>query len=83
MGCLRLSVTAVIPSSPRLALQDKYGHTPLSYLPREAKLIGRNAPIMDGSQAVCAVQAVGRGHPVTLGSVAQGSAIHMSGASRR
>jgi len=58
--------------------QDKHGHTPLSYLPREAKLIGRNAPTIDGSKAVCAMQSVVRDHAVTRGSVAQGSAIQAS-----
>mmetsp|Transcript_5628 Transcript_5628/g.17534 ORF Transcript_5628/g.17534 Transcript_5628/m.17534 type:complete len:166 (-) Transcript_5628:232-729(-) len=59
-------------------VQDKYGRTPLSYLPREAKLIGRHAPRVDGSKAVCALETVVANHPVTLGSVAQASVVHMS-----
>lgn len=58
--------------------QDKHGAMPISYLPHEAKRIGLNAPSIDGSQAVWAVETVHHSHPVIQGSVAQGSAIQQA-----
>ena len=40
------------------AAQDAFGHTPLSYLPRGAKLVGLNTPAVLGTSAVWAVSVV-------------------------
>ena len=40
------------------AAQDAFGHTPLSYLPRGAKLVGLNTPAVLGTSAVWATTVV-------------------------
>ena len=40
------------------AAQDAFGHTPLSYLPRGAKLVGLNTPAVLGTNAVWATTVV-------------------------
>ena len=51
--------------------QDKYGHTPLSYLPQRAKRIGLMTPAVDGRTALWAVEQVGKDGVPLKGSVAQ------------
>ena len=48
-----LQYEGAIPST-----QDKYGHTPLSYLPQRAKRLGLMTPSVDGRSAVWAVEQV-------------------------
>ena len=50
--------------------QDKYGYTPLAYLPPEAKRVGLNVPSVDGRTATWTVSEVHRGGAVLEGSVA-------------
>ena len=58
--------------------QDKYGATPLSYLPQRAKRIGLMTPSVDGSGAVWDVKQVGKDDPALKGSVAQSMRIHQA-----
>ena len=48
-----LQYEGAIPST-----QDKYGHTPLSYLPQRAKRLGLMTPSVDGQSAQWAVELV-------------------------
>lgn len=48
-----LQYEGAIPST-----QDKYGHTPLSYLPQRAKRLGLMTPSVDGRSAMWAVEQV-------------------------
>lgn len=50
--------------------QDKYGHTPLSYLPKEAKKIGIGTTRANGRDSRWELQEVRRGGAVLMGSVA-------------
>jgi len=59
--------------------QDCYGHTPLSYLPQEAKSLGLGIESVDGGAAVWAEEVVTSGSCVLAGSVAQASVIQMRG----
>ena len=61
-----LQYEGAIPST-----QDKYGHTPLSYLPQRAKRIGLMTPAVDGRKALWAVEQVGKDGVPLKGSVAQ------------
>lgn len=67
-----LQYQGAIPST-----QDKYGHTPLSYLPQRAKRLGLMTPSVDGKTAVWAVEQVGPQNSVLSGSVAQSSDIRI------
>jgi ankyrin repeat protein len=51
--------------------QDKYGHTPLSYLPLRAKRVGLMTPSVSGHSGIWAVEQVVKGSSVLNGSVAQ------------
>ena len=57
--------------------EDKYGHTPLSYLPQRAKRIGLMTPSVDGQSAQWAVEVVGKDGTVAAGSVAQSAAVRI------
>ena len=59
------------------ATQDKYGHTPLSYLPERAKRIGLMTPKVDGQGAQWAVEVVDKQSQVLNGSVAQSAAVRI------
>ena len=61
------------------ATQDKFGHTPLSYLPQRAKRIGLMTPAVDGQSAQWAVEVVGKDGTVAAGSVAQSAAVRILG----
>jgi hypothetical protein len=58
-----LQYEGAIPST-----QDKYGHTPLSYLPQRAKRLGLMTPSVDGRSAMWAVEQV-RARAPRLGSL--------------
>lgn len=58
------------------AAQDAFGHTPLSYLPRGAKLVGLNTPAVLGTSAVWATTVVDDRSMVRAGGVAQAQEIH-------
>ena len=53
------------------ATQDKFGHTPLSYLPVRAKRMGLMTKAVDGRGAQWAIEQVGIGGASLKGSVAQ------------
>lgn len=57
------------------ATQDKYGHTPLSYLPMRAKRIGLMTPSVDGQGAQWAIEVVGKDGTTLKGSVAQSAEV--------
>ena len=57
--------------------QDKYGATPLSYLPQRAKRVGLMTPHVHGPGGAWAVEMVGKTGPVLKGSVAQSTHIHV------
>ena len=57
--------------------QDKYGHTPLSYLPQRAKRLGLMTPAADGRGAIWAIEQVGQNGTVLKGSVAQAAEIRV------
>lgn len=57
--------------------QDKYGHTPLSYLPQRAKRIGLMTASEDGSKAIWAVEKVGQNGTSLKGSVAQSAEVRI------
>ena len=59
------------------ATQDKYGRTPLSYLPERAKRIGLMTPMVDGTNSIWAVEVVGRDGTTLKGSVAQSSEVRI------
>ena len=57
--------------------QDSFGHTPLSYLPRAAKLVGLDTPAVVGSSGVWATTHVDPKSKVRAGGVAQSEVIHL------
>ena len=59
------------------APQDCHGHTPLSYLPRAAKLVGLDTPAVVGRSAVWALSHVDPKSKVRAGGVAQSEVIHL------
>ena len=59
------------------ATQDKYGHTPLSYLPQRAKRIGLMTPAVGGEGAIWAIEQVGQDGTTLKGPVAQSAAVRV------
>eukprot|EP00965_Chrysotila_dentata_P161582 5336752-Pleurochrysis_carterae.AAC.1 len=76
-GSDHIQIAAYLQQSGAAAVtQDKYGHTPLSYMPQAAKRVGLDVPVNSGYSAMWAMGKVSVDSSVLKGSVAQAVKVH-------